>query len=380
MDKIKVLIASDSFKGSASSKEINNAIEKGLRRGSEQVDTIKIPIADGGEGTIEAIIENCGGEIKSLKLKSALGDNKEIKYGLFKDKETVVIETAETLGIARLRKDQLDPYKNTSESLGELIRYLLDQEIRKFFVGLGGSATNDCGYGMLKALGVKFLDKESKEITGDICELEQLDRIDLSSLDERIIESEFILLADVKNSLCGEEGATYTYGPQKGLKKEDLERYDKILCNIGGQLEKALNESFLGKSSTGAAGGLGAAFIGPLHAKTEKGIDKILELICFEEHLDGVDLIVTGEGKMDEQSIYGKTPMGILKVGKKKKIPVAAIVGSIGEGVEAVYEEGISLVISAVTKPQTLEQAIENTIENVEKAGFQLIKAFTIKT
>lgn len=379
MKKLKVVIASDSFKGSASSKEVNSAIAKGVKSSGIPVEIVEVPIADGGEGTIEAIIENGMGELKSLEMDSALGENKKIHYGILKDNKTAVIETAETLGLTRMDKNNLDPSIIDSESLGELILFLLDQGIRKFYVGLGGSATNDCGYGMLKALGIKFLDSNGEEIKGSILELEGLERTDSRSLDPRISESEFILLADVKNSLCGEKGATYTYGPQKGIKDEDLQRYDEILCKMGRELEKELKKEFIHMPSTGAAGGLGAAFIGPLKAKTEPGIVKILELISFEEKLKEADLIITGEGKMDHQSIYGKAPMGILEAGIKYNIPVIAVVGSMGEGIEAVYEKGMKLILSILPGPMSLEEAIENTEENLKRAGYQAVKAFMIR-
>lgn len=379
MNKIKILIASDSFKGSASSKTVNAAIARGIKKAGIPVKVEEISIADGGEGTIEAIIERTKGEIKKIELNSALGKNKTIHYGLMEDKETAVLETAETLGLTRIDKEQLDPSSIDSGSLGDLIRYLLDEGIRKFYIGLGGSATNDCGYGMLRSLGAKFLDEEGKEISGNIKELENLARIDLDSLDPRIEESSFILLADVSNPLCGKKGATYTYGPQKGVKEEDLEFFDMIICKIGEKMEEALNRQFLEESSAGAAGGLGAAFIGPLQATVENGIEKILELISFNEYLMNSDLVITGEGRMDHQSIYGKAPMGVLKAGKKQGLPVIAVVGSIGEGIEAVYEEGMDLVLCSISSPISLEEAIEKVEENLERTGYQLIKAFTIK-
>lgn len=379
MEEINILIAADSYKGSMSSLEVANSIELGIKSTDYKTKITKIPIADGGEGTVEAVTIPNKGEIKKTTALSAMGSEIDAIYGLIDEGKTAILEVASPLGLDKLKGEKLDPNKASSKGLGQLIKFLLDRNIRKFYIGLGGSATNDAGYGMLKELGIKFLDNKGKELNDDVLSLIELDSIDLSGLDYRIKESDFILLSDVTNELCGKNGATETYGPQKGVKKEDVKKFDKAICKLGNKLEDSLNRKFVNNESAGAAGGLGAAFIGVMNAEVNSGIDKILELIDFEKYLENIDLVITGEGRMDFQSVYGKAPIGIAKLCEKFGKPVIAIVGSTGKKIEEVYKYGIDLVIDTISEPMSLEKAMKNSTENIKLAAVHAIHAYNLR-
>ncbi|MDO5726178.1 MAG: glycerate kinase [Tissierellia bacterium] len=371
---MKIIIASDSFKGSLTSMEVADAIEKGILRETNDVKIKKFSIADGGEGTVLALVENLGGEILEFDVTATMGGKGKGLLGII-DKNTAIIETASPCGLDKLDKNNLDPNNATSFGLGELILEALKLNLKKLYIGLGGSSVNDGGMGMAKALGAKFLDENDREIPKTIRGLGLLRKIDISNLNPALKNIEIELLSDVKNPLCGKNGATYVYGPQKGVKESELEEFDSYLKNYGKLLEKTFNKSIINREGAGAAGGLGAAFMAFTDCKMTRGIDKILELSNFEKAVKDCDMVFTGEGKMDFQSVFGKAPIGVANYAKKYDIPVIAIVGSTGRDIEKVYDYGIDLVLDIINKPMNLDYAMENAKILVEKAAYTAMKA-----
>lgn len=375
MNKPNVFIAVDSFKGSASSKEVANYIEKGILNFRKDITINKISIADGGEGTVEALVDATNGKYREFEVTGPLGNKVNSRCGIING-DIAIIEMAEAAGLNLVKREDLNPFKATTFGVGELITHVLDMGIRKIYIGLGGSATNDGGAGMLAALGVKFFDKDNKQIGFCPDELQNLYNIDFSNLDKRIKESEIILLSDVRNILCKENGASYIYGPQKGASKEDIKKLDKILENYGNIIDSFLGEKFSEKPGSGAAGGLGYALLSLCNAKFTEGIIKIMELINLEDKIKNADLVITGEGRIDNQSVNGKAPIGIALTAKKYNIPVIAIVGSSSNNLDEIYKNGVDLVLDIINEPMNLNNAIKNVKQLLEFTGEKAIRAF----
>lgn len=377
MNNLKIVIASDSFKGSLSSLEVADAIERGVLKAKNDLNIEKFSIADGGEGTVLALCENLGGEIIQFELTGTMGDTATGILGILKD-NIGIIETASPCGLDKLDKNNLDPNRATSYGLGELINKSIEYGIKKLYVGLGGSAVNDGGFGMAKAMGARFLDKSGNEISQTVRALKDLYRIDIENLNPGLKDLEIEILSDVKNPLCGKTGASYIYGPQKGIRADELEEFDSYLKYYGKLLEETFNKEIINREAAGAAGGLGAAFMAFTDCKISRGIDKILELSEFETQLKDADLVFTGEGRMDYQSVFGKAPIGVAKCAKKYTLPVIAIVGSVGKDIEKVYDYGIDLVLDIINEPMNLDDAINNAANLVEKAAYTAIKAYEL--
>lgn len=376
MEDLKVIIAVDSFKGSATSKEVEDYIESGiLKYKKDNISIKKIPIADGGEGTVEAIVEATSGEYKYLEVKGPLGDTVKAKFGIIKN-NIAVIEMAESSGINLVPRENLNPYKATTYGVGQILKQILDMGIKEIYIGIGGSATNDGGAGMLAALGAKFYDSQNNEIGYTPIELSRLSRIDLTNFDSRVTKTKITILSDVRNILCGENGASYIYGPQKGASKEDIVNLDCILNNYGNIIDEYLGEKNSIKPGSGAAGGLGYALLSVCKAEFNEGIIKIMELIELEENLKDADLVITGEGRIDNQSVNGKAPVGIALTAKKYNIPVIAIVGSSDKNLTDIYKNGIDLVLDIINEPMSLDKAIKNVKELLEFTGEKAIRAF----
>lgn len=376
MEDLKVIIAVDSFKGSATSKEVEDYIESGiLKYKKDNISIKKIPIADGGEGTVEAIVEATSGEYKYLEVKGPLGDTVKAKFGIIKN-NIAVMEMAESSGINLVPRENLNPYKATTYGVGQILKQILDMGIKEIYIGIGGSATNDGGAGMLAALGAKFYDSQNNEIGYTPIELSRLSRIDLTNFDSRVTKTKITILSDVRNILCGENGASYIYGPQKGASKEDIVSLDCILNNYGNIIDEYLGEKNSIKPGSGAAGGLGYALLSVCKAEFNEGIIKIMELIELEENLKDADLVITGEGRIDNQSVNGKAPVGIALTAKKYNIPVIAIVGSSDKNLTDIYKNGIDLVLDIINEPMSLDKAIKNVKELLEFTGEKAIRAF----
>ena len=369
---MKILIAPDSYKGSLTALEVATAIEEGIRRVFPQAEVRKVPMADGGEGTVQSLIDATGGEIVKKEVIGPLGGEVMAFYGILGNKKTAVVEMAAASGLPLVPPEKRDPSRTTTYGTGELIKDALEKGCRNFIVGIGGSATTDGGAGMAQALGAKLLDKEGREIGFGGGNLIKLDRIDVSNLDGEIRESTVTVASDVENPLCGEQGAARVYSPQKGATPEMVEELERALEHFAKIILHDLGKDVRDVPGAGAAGGLGAGLIAFLGAELRAGIDIVMETVQLEKKLSDVDLVITGEGKMDKQTIYGKTPFGVAKLAKKYKKPVMGICGTLGEGAEVLYEHGFHAILPNLKAPMSLEQAMKETrqltVEAAERA------------
>lgn len=362
MKAVNILIAPDSFKGSLTSLQAANAIERGILKAAScvgvKVDVDKVPMADGGEGTVEAIICAAGGRIVRTKVLDPLGRETDSFFGLLPD-GTAVIEMAAASGLNLLKPEERNPMKTTTYGTGQLIKAALDYGSRKLIIGIGGSATNDGGVGMAQALGVSFLDAKGKEIGFGGGELSKIAKIDVSRLYPRAKEAEIVVACDVKNMLCGPQGASAVYGPQKGATPEMVKILDENLRHLAWIIKRDLGKDVLEVPGSGAAGGLGAALIAFLDARMKPGIEIVMEIARFEERIKDADIVITGEGSTDSQTLYGKVPLGIGRMACKWRKPVVCISGSLKRGYEALYAEGITAFFGITSGPMTLEEAME---------------------
>ena len=357
---IKIIIAPDSFKGSATSLEICDLIEEGILKVLNDVQIKKIPIADGGEGTVEAVILASGGVIKKVQVQNPMGDIVEAHYGITSDTKAV-IEMAEASGLTLIDESSLNPLIASTYGTGELILDAVRSGCREILIGIGGSATNDFGIGMAAALGYKFLDKSGNEVEPLAKNMINIVSIDSSNVDKRLYETKIIVACDVVNPLYGDNGATAIYGHQKGVSKEMFDVLDDGLKNMSVIAKNTFQKDVALIKGAGAAGGLGAGLIAFCNANLKSGIDAMLDIVSFDDEIEGASLIITGEGAIDGQSKEGKVPVGIAKRASLKNIPVIAIVGDIRDGAESVYDMGIISIMPALKKAMPLEEAIKNS-------------------
>ena len=415
MRYMKIVFASDSFKGSLSSAETAELLTKAAKEVFGNAECVAVPIADGGEGTVNALIAalRSRGYIQA-KEGMALGDKEAIApgdkealdcadagggaglitvtvhgplmeeimaaYGRLNEKQAV-IEMAAASGLTLVPAEKRNPLFTTSYGTGELILDALDKGFEEIYVAIGGSATNDGGMGCARALGVRFLDKEGKELAGTGEDLEKVAEIDASGLDERIGKTKIIVACDVKNPLCGDRGATKTYGAQKGASPDMIERLEEGMCNYRDQIRKKFGIDPDTLSGGGAAGGLGTALLVFFGGVMRSGIETVLDLAEFDNLLEGADLVVTGEGRTDWQSAYGKVLCGVGERARRVGVPAVALCGSLGPGYESIYEHGITSLMTTVDAPMTLEEAMEHAAELYEKAAvrmFRMINALKV--
>jgi glycerate kinase len=339
----KIVIAPDSFKGTMTSIEVCEIIEKSIHRVFPNTETVKIPIADGGEGTVDAYLYAVGGVKKYVTVHDPFMREIEAYYGILADSETAVIEMAQASGLLLVEKER-DPIRATSFGTGELIRSALDEGCKKIILGIGGSATNDGGIGAFSALGVDFLDNNGKKVNPNGGGLEDLWCIDAEYLDKRLLDIEILVACDVDNPLCGPNGASNVYGPQKGATFKQIEKLDQNLARYAELLFLNTGRDNASVPGTGAAGGIGISLLAFTKARLMSGIDIVLDTVGFDRLVQGADFVFTGEGKMDGQSLNGKVPIGIAKRSKQYAIPVYAVVGLVGDGIEKVYDAGIDAV------------------------------------
>lgn len=375
MNKQKVIVASDSFKGSVSSFKVGEYIAEGFRRVSKDIEIENIPIADGGEGTVEALVIGLEGRYIKKDVTGPYGDIVSAKFGLVNDDKTAIIEMAEASGLHLVKDSDDDIFQASSYGTGELIVAALDKGVEEIYIGLGGSATNDGGFGMGIALGAKFLDLEGNILQDGVRNIAKIETINISQLDPRLNNVKVVILSDVTNPLCGSNGATYIYGPQKGVKNEDLPVLDEILHTFAMKMEDLYSFPIIERAGSGSAGGLGAALMAFCQAEMKSGIEEILRLLRFEERIENASLVITGEGKMDGQSLSGKAPIGIANHAKQYGIPVVAIVGSIDSDLKDIYNQGINLVISIVNKPMSLDNAMKHSKTLIVNAGETVYRA-----
>lgn len=370
---MKILFASDSFKGSLTSFEINELLEIAVHDIFPDAETVGIGIADGGEGTMETLVKAMNGKYKHCLVKGPLGDNVKASYGILTENRAI-IEMAQASGLTLISENQKNAEETTSFGTGMLICDALNEGIRDITIAIGGSASNDGGIGCMKALGAKFLDEEGNDIQGIGKFLGEIREIDLSDLHPAVNETKFTVMCDVVNPLLGEYGATYTFGSQKGADEEMLKRLEAGMKNYSEVTMKVTGKDFSNIEGAGAAGGLGFAFMAFLNAELMSGIEAILDLIDFDNKLTGVDLVITGEGRMDNQSSFGKVPSGVGKRCKKYRIPVVAIVGGILSGYEKIYDCGIESVITTISGAMDIDKAIKNGKELYLDAARRLLR------
>lgn len=354
---MKIVLAPDSFKGSLTSYEACEAMEKGIRRVMPGADIIKVPMADGGEGTVQSMVAALGGEYITCQVTDPLGRKTLAKYGILSN-GTAVIEMAEASGLNCLGKNERNPLFTTTYGTGELIKNALDRGCRKFFLGIGGSATNDGGAGMAQALGYRLFDRKGRELPFGGGSLNNLAWIDSSQAEPALKESIFLVACDVDNPLCGSNGASAVFGPQKGADPEMVELLDYNLKHFAQIVERDLGVDILNYPGSGAAGGLGGGMLAFLKGRLQPGIEIVMEAICFVEKIQGADLILTGEGSCDSQTLRGKVPFGVARVGSKFEIPVIVFAGSIGSGAKELYNHGVISIIPLVENPVNLEEAM----------------------
>lgn len=378
---MKILVAPNAFKEALSAKEAGEAIKGGLLRALPNSDIMVFPIADGGDGTIEVLVEGTNGEFIEKEVTGPLGERIKASFGILGDGKTAVIEMARASGLALVPKEKRNPAITTTYGVGELIREALERGVKRILVGIGGSATNDGGAGMAQALGAKLLDKNGNDLPFGGLALKELVSIDMSRFHPLAKDCEVIVMADVKNPLCGPKGASYVYGPQKGGTKELIEELDKSLFNFAQVIKKDLGKDILDLPGAGAAGGLGGGLVAFLNATLRPGIEVVLETLGIERKLEGVSLVISGEGKIDGQTIFGKGPAGIAKKAKEKNIPVILLGGSIDDDAEILKKEGLVDALFSITRgPISLEESIKKTKEQLEWISYQiggLIKALT---
>lgn len=334
-------------------------------------------MADGGEGTVDAVVKAMNGSLRTVTVHGPLMESEEASYGVFGG-DHAVIEMAAASGLPMVPAERRNPLHTTTYGTGELIRDALEQGYRKIAIAIGGSATNDGGMGAMSALGVRFLDKDGQVLTGYGEDLGKVADIDLSGLHPAAAEAEFTVMCDVTNPLTGPDGATYTFGRQKGGTPEILDRLETDMVSYAKQLFEKTGIEADKIAGAGAAGGLGAALKVFLHANMKSGIDTVLDLIGFDSLLDGVDLVITGEGRMDWQSAFGKVPSGIGMRCKARSIPAVAIVGGMGDGAEKIYEFGIDSIIPTINGAMTIEEALGRADELYRSAAertFRILKA-----
>ena len=313
---MKVVIAPQSYKGSISAIKVAEAIKEGILRVLPQTETILIPVADGGDGTLETLVESTGGTIHKSNATDPLGNLIPAIWGTLGDNKTAIIEMARISGLALVPSNKRNPYYTTSYGLGEIIREALDLNYRKFIIGIGGSATNDGGAGMAQALGAKLTDINKRPLDFGGLALNKITKIDISSIDPRIHESEILVACDVNNPLCGLNGASFVYGPQKGASPEMVKVLDEALYNFGTQLINDTGIDIMETPGSGAAGGIGGGMVGFLNAQLKPGVDIVLDTLGFDKSLKNVNLVITGEGQIDFQTVFSKAPIGVAKHAK----------------------------------------------------------------
>ncbi|EPO3009074.1 hypothetical protein VCSRO122_1117 [Vibrio cholerae] len=362
---MKVVIAPDSFKESLTAKQVCDAIQAGLARVWNDAKFVAIPVADGGEGTVQSLVDATQGRIVDVNVMGPQGKRVDAFYGMLGDSQTAVIEMAAASGLHHVPMTQRDPKLTTSFGTGELIRHALDQGVTKLIIGLGGSATNDGGVGMLAALGARFTNADGDPIQLTGGGLRELTHIDLQDFDPRLQHCDILVACDVNNPLCGDKGASAVFGPQKGATPEDVQLLDGALRQFGLLTEKVTGKMVLESAGAGAAGGMGAALLAYTQAILRPGIEIVLETVQLAHQVSDADLVITGEGRIDSQTVHGKTPMGVAKVAKRFDVPVLALCGCTGDNYQAVYQCGIDAVFAAVPRAMSLEDALKESDFNL---------------
>lgn len=373
---MRIVIAPDSFKGSLRARQVGEAMAEGAKRVFPEAETIVVPMADGGEGTVEALLDSLGGTLREVEVEGPRGRPVRASFALLADGRTAVLEMASASGLPLLPPEERDPRLTSTFGTGQLIKAALDAGARRILIGIGGSATNDGGAGMAEALGYRFLDAEGRSLPRGGAALIRLSRIETDAVDPRLQETEFIVACDVKNPLLGPEGASAVYGPQKGATPAMVAELDAALARLAAVIKETFGLEVADVPGAGAAGGLGAGLLVFCHARLTPGVEMVIEATGLREHLRGADLVLTGEGRLDGQTVQGKTPCGVAKAAKEFGLPVLAVGGGLGPGYEAVFTAGIEAVTSIVPGPMSLEAAMAEAEALLAGATERLLRAF----
>lgn len=374
------VLAPDSFKESMGAKRACEAMERGIRKVLPDAKVVQVPMADGGEGTVDALVDGSGGTSVEVTVSGPIPTEKVRTYfGLLADRQTAVIEMAKANGIELLAEEKRNPLITSTYGTGQMIKAALDQGVKKIIIGIGGSVTNDGGAGMAQALGVRLLDKNSNDLAAGGGALSRLAKIDMTTIDARLADTEVVIASDVTNPLTGPNGASVIFGPQKGATPEMVEELDKNLAHYAEIIKKDLAIDIAKQAGAGAAGGLGAGLLVFAGASMHSGVDLVIELTHLEEEIAHADYVFTGEGGMDFQTKFGKTPYGVAKLAKKYNKPVFACAGYIGEQVEVLYDEGMTAIFGILDKAGSLDTALKSGERNLERTVENIVRVLCIE-
>lgn len=375
---MKIVIAPQAFKGSLDAPHVAQSIARGIRQVFPDAELVLLPVADGGEGTVRALVQASNGRTVTTRVKGPLERPVNATWGLLGNGDVAVIEMAAASGLPLIRREERNPLRTTTYGTGELIRHALDHGIRRLIIGIGGSATNDGGAGMARALGVRFLDKSGNDLRLGGGNLRYLDRIDASGLDSRLHDVQVDVACDVNNPLTGPTGASHVYGHQKGADAQMIAELDDALARYACILERDVGRSVADVPGAGAAGGLGAGLLAFTAARLQPGVEIVFKAIDMEGQLRGADLVFTGEGRMDEQDLYGKAPMAVAQLAHRHGVPCIAIVGSTGREYHVLYDHGLDALIGTVNRPMPLERAVNESSRLITEAAMRACRLVTV--
>ena len=375
---LTIVLAPDSFKESMTAKEVCESMEAGIKKINKDITCIHVPMADGGEGTMQSLVDATCGEVYSLNVIGPLGDEIKAEYGILGDGEIGILEMASASGIHLVPKEKRNPLITTSYGTGQLIKACLDKGVKKLLIGIGGSATNDGGAGVVQALGGKLLDKDGNELDFGGGELKKLHKIDLTNFDKRLKDVKIEVACDVNNPLCGEKGASNVFGPQKGATPEMIDLLDDSLNHYASVIKEQIGKDVLNVPGAGAAGGLGAGLMAFLNGELKKGIDMVIEYSKLEEKVKNADMVWTGEGSIDFQTQYGKTPIGVAKIAKKYNKPVIALAGRVGDNIDVLYENGIDSIFGIIRELTDIDQALLNGKRNIQRTSEDIVRLINL--
>jgi glycerate kinase len=373
---MRVVIAPDKFKGCLSAPDAALAMARGVKNASPEAEIDLVPMADGGEGTVEALVEATGGRFREAIVSGPLGDPVHARYGVLGDGKTAVLEMAAASGLVLVDHARRDPRRASTRGTGELIRHALDHGATEIILGIGGTATNDGGAGLAQALGVRLLDADGHELPPGGAALAGLARIDVSGIDRRLVSTTVRVACDVSNPLCGPDGASAIYGPQKGATSEMIAELDAALDHYARIIERDLGQSVAGLPGSGAAGGLGAGLVAFADGSLIAGISLIIDAVGLIARLDGADLCLTAEGAIDASSAFGKTAVGVGQAAHQQGVPCIALAGLIGAGADEVLSQGIDAFMSIAPGPGSFDEAINLAASRLERATESVIRIF----
>lgn len=377
---MKFVLAPDSFKESMTAKEVCQAMENGIRKVLPDAKIISVPMSDGGEGTMDSLIDATNGQKYAVKVTEPLGTPVTAHYGILGDQKTAIIEMAEASGLSYVPQDKRTPAtikKTTTFGTGELINAALKHDVTRVIIGLGGSSTNDGGSGMAQAIGVKFFDHNDHEITQKLGggDLKQITRIDTIDINPKIKKTKFLLASDVTNPLTGTNGASYVFGPQKGADQATAKELDENLSHYA----KIIDQNIAQTPGSGAAGGLGAGLLAFTHAKIYPGVKLVANEVHLAEKIKEADYVFTGEGGTDFQTQFGKTPYGVAQIAKKYDVPVISLAGYIGKGIDHLYDKGFTAIFGILAKAENIDQALKDGPQNVERTTENVVRLIAKK-